>query len=459
MNTLITDVPYETELKLDDIIYVSDTTGTEETTPPEAYDEKGSMWWLKDAEYYDFYNAKNFYCYFDNRPDTVRSHYKYVTNRTHYLSEEIETLKKRVLGSDSLYVVIPYWMTDVYLNLPYSVSSRIKRFGYLGYIINPVSGTPEITNNWTSPNVMDFVPYKDKPYDLVAFCGDVQTTNRFLTNPAACRTFIYSILNYPGGMINRSDFESKPEGLNLYLPAFDFKEKRALTQLVKSLRLVIDSLCINDSVYIYRDKKKVLNKDLGFYLTFSKQAAVEHSGFISGLQCFVDSVYFADFDSLGVSSRVLWNDGTIDTSSVFTRVTNPFYLLRIPYKTLEPGMNNNDVWQLMDCDYASGRWGLFFCIAFCILCLIIALIVMRYISVPFNVYIEKYYTFVALLMITLVMEFAVFFFFMIEALSPQIIFFDLETGNMTHLMLIALPVIPILLYFLILKLNKREPLP
>lgn len=48
---------------------------------------------------------------------------------------------------------------------------------------------------------------------------------------------------------------------------------------------------------------------------------------------------------------------------------------------------------------------------------------------------------------------------MIEALSPQVIFFDLDTGNMTYLALIGLPVLPILLYFFILKLNNREQLP
>lgn len=156
---------------------------------------------------------------------------------------------------------------------------------------------------------------------------------------------------------------------------------------------------------------------------------------------------------------MICNDGTVDTSSVFTRIANPFYLFRIPYKTIDPGEDNGDIWKLMECDYASGRWGLFFCIAFCIVSAIVALVVMRYISVPFNVYIEKYYTLVVLLMITLVMEFGVFFFFMIEALSPQVIFFNLETGSMTYLALIGLPVIPILLYFLIQKLNKREPLP
>ena len=459
MNTLVTDVSYETAQKLDDIIYVPDTTGTEEVTTPEIYDEKGNMGWLKEADYYDLYNVKNFYCYFDNRSNAGSGHYKYVTDTTRYYSAEVETLKERILRCDSLYAMIPYWMTDVYLGLPLAVSSRVKRYGYLGYVINPISGTPEITNNWASPNLMDFVPYKDKPYDLVAYCGDAQSTNRFLTNPEARRKFIYSIMNYPGGLINRSDYASKPEGLNIFLPAFDFKEKRALTQLVKSLSLVIDSLCINDTIHIYRDAKRALNRDLGFFLTFSKKAAAKHSGFISGLQCFVDSVYFADFDSLGISSRILYNDGSIDTSSVFTRMSNPFYLFRIPFKTIEPGVNDSDIWQLMDCDYASGQWGLFFSIDLCILFLILALFIMRYISVPFNVYIEKYYTFFVLLLITLIMEFCVFFFFMIEALSPQVIYFDLETRSMAYLVLIALPIVPILFYFLILKLNKREPLP
>ena len=459
MNTLITDVPYETELKLEDVIYTPDTTGTEEATPPEVYDEKGSMGWLKEAEYYDLYNVKNFYCYFDNRPDSVRTRYKYVTRRTRYMAAEVETLCNRILSSDSLYTMIPYWMTDVYLNLPREASSRIKRFGYLGYVIDPVNGTPAITNNWTSPNLMDFAPYKDKPYDLVAFSGDTQSTNKFLNNPAACRTFIYMLLNYPGGMINRSGFEKKPDGLNLFLPAFDFKEKRALTQLVKSLSIVIDSLCVDDTVHVYRDAEKVINRDLGLFLTFSRKAATEQSDYISGLQCFVDSVYFVDFDSLGVSSRVLWNDGSIDTSSVFTRITNPFYLFRIPYKTVRPGMGNDEIWELMDCDYASGQWGLFLFIFLVILCMIIGMVVLPYISVPFHVYLQKYSTLVVLLMITLVMELGVFFFFMIEALSPQVIFFNLETGNMTYLMLIGLPVVPILLYILVLKLNKREPLP
>lgn len=451
MNTLITDVPYDTGIKLDEIVYTSDTTQTDEVTPPEVFHPEGTMGWLKEAEYYDLYNVKNFYCYFDNRPDTLRNRFKYTTRVSRHFNNEVASLSAQMLQSDLSYVYIPYWMIDVYLKVPSTVSSHIHRFGYPGYIIDPTSGTPSLTNGWNSVNVMDFAPYSDRRFDLVAYCGDPSSTNRFLTNREACRRFIYSVLSYPDGMINRSGGAHKPDGLNLYLPAFDFSQKRALTRLVKSLSLVIDSLRVNDSVHVYS------NLDLS--LTFSSQAATRHSGFISGLQCFVDTVYYADFDSLGLAREVVYNNGSIDTSSVFTRIVNPFYLFRIPYKEIRPGVNDADLWQLMDCDYASGRWGLFLVIDLCIILLVIAFVVARCTSVEVNIYAEKYSTLVVLSMITLVMEFGVFFFFMIEALSPQVIFFDLETGSLTYLTLIALPILPILLYFLLLKLSKREPIP
>lgn len=467
MNTLITDVPYETEVKLDEIVYTSDTTQTDEVTAPEAFDERGTMGWLKEAERYDLYNVKNFYCYFDNRPDTLRNRYKYVTRVAEGFDREVAVLTESLRTSDPLYALIPYWMTDVYMQVPREVSSRIRRYGYPGYVINPLSGTPELTNNWNSPNVMDVAPYKDIRYDLVAFCGDAASTNRFLINRQACHRFIHTVFSYPGGMINRTGGAHKPSGLNLYLPEFDFTEKRALTQLVKSLSLVIDSLKTEDGRFIYGlppcpsdSSISTLNPEgIDFSLTFSRRAATHEAGFISGLQCFVDTVYFVDFDSLGLAREVVYNNGSIDTSSVVTRVTNPFYLFRIPYKNVRPGVNDHDLWQLMDCDYASGQWGLFLCIDVFLIILVVAFFVLRATSVEVNVFVERYRTLVVLLMITLIIEFAVFFFFLIEALSPQVIYFDLETGQLTYLALIGLPVLPILLYFLILKLNDRNPVP
>lgn len=376
---------------------------------------------------------------------------EYITRVPEGFDNEVDSLTAGLKRSDLKYTLIPYWMTDVYLGLPPEYSSRMERVGYVGYVINPVSGMPELTNNWNSPNIMDFYPYSDKRYDLVAYCGDAISINRFLANADACRRFVYTVFNYPSGMINREQGIHKPSGLNVYLADFDFSEKRSLTQFVKSLSLVIDSFRVAGQGHVY--------ERLDLSLTFSQLAAARHAGFIAGLQCFVDTVYFADFDSVGLARKVIYNDGSIDTSTMVTKISNPFYLFRIPFKTIQPGVNDDDIWELADCDYASGQWGIFFCIGLCLLLVMGTVIVLRYMSVSFNMYLERYHTFIVLAMITIVIEWSVFFFFMIEALSPQVIYFDLETGSMTYLALIALPVLPILLYFLILRLNRNEQLP
>lgn len=454
MNTLISSVSSAVEEKLDEIVYISDSVGTSASTEPVIYDDGGSLSWLKEAEQNNLYNIKNYYCYFDSRPDTLRQKIRYTTQVTKNFESEVARLDSCVGHNAPFYSIIPYWMTDVFMALPAQTSScRIRRFGYPGYVINPVSGMPELNNNWGVYNLMDASPYSEKGFDLLAYCGDAASTNRFLTNPEACRRFIYTVFSYPSGMINRPSADSttalrKPLGLNLYLPEFDFSEKRALTQLVKSLSLVIDSFNVTGKGHVYGK--------MDLLLTFSKKAASDYAGFISGLQCFVDTVYFADFDAYGMAKEILTVDRPVDSISMAARISNPFYLFRIPYKSIKPGVNDGDLWQLSECDYASGQWGLYFCIDLGLIILLFVLTAMRYTSATFNRYAEQYRTFVALFFITLVMECAVFFFFMIEALSPQVIFFDLSGGSMTYLALIGLPILPIVAYIIALNVNRRR---
>lgn len=455
MNTLISSVSFALEDKLDEIVYIySDSADTPASTESMIYDDGGSLNWLQEAEQNNLYNLKNYYCYFDSRPDTLRQKMRYTTQVTKDFDREVARLDSCANCNNPFYSLIPYWMTDVFMALPEKSSSRrIRRFGYPGYVINPVSGMPELNNNWELYNLMDASPYKEKGFDLLAYCGDAASTNRFLTNPEACRRFIYTLFSYPWGMINRLPADTastlrQPQGLNLYLPAFDFSEKRALTQLVKSLSLVIDSFSVAGKGHVYGN--------LDLLLTFPKRAASDYAGFISGLQCFVDTVYFADFDAYGMAKEILTMDRPVDSISLAARISNPFYLFRIPYTRIQPGVNDGDIWQLSECDYATGQWGLFFCIDLGLIVLLFVLAVMRYTSTTFHRYVEQYRTFVTLLFITLAMECIVFFFFMIEALSPQVIFFDLSGGRMTYLVLIALPVLPIAAYIIALNMNRRR---
>lgn len=450
MNTIVTDLPYDTEAKLDSIVYLPDNTRTDTSTSPQVYDEYQVMNWLGEAEYYNLYNVKNFYCYFDNRPDSIRQHINHVIEVTAYNDAEVDSLMHRMEKSDLSYAMIPYWMTDLYLQLPVATSSHIARYGYLGYIINPLNGTAELMNSWGMSNMMDFLPYKDIPYDLVAYCGDEVSIRHFLENKDAQRRFIYNVLNYPDGILNRIGTCHKPSGLNLYLPISYFNEKRALVQFIKSLSLVMDSLNVGDSIHAYRD--------MDLSLTFPTEAA-RYSDFISGLECFVDKVYYADFDSLGLALKVNLNNRTDDNGSLFMRIVNAFYLFHLPYKIIRHGVNDGDVRQLMLCDYNAAMWGLFFFIDFVLLLALIAMLVLRISSVEYNLFITNYPILHILLNIFLIVEFFVFLFFMLEAVSPQVIFFHIDTGSLACLALIALPVLPILIYLLIDKLKRKYPIP
>jgi len=445
MNTLVTDLIYNVEEHLDYIVYNTDSV-PEQATPPEVYGSNYTKWALSEDNY-NLYNLKNYYCYFDNRSDSVRYKVKYTTRVTKAFDQEVEQLSRRVDASDPMYTIIPYWMTDVYLALPQEKAGRMKRFGYPGYIINPLSGGVELSNNWSSPNVMDFAPYAGINYDLVAYCGDAHSTNTFLSNADAQLQFIYTVFEPATGMINRNGFDRKPAGLNVYFPEFDFKEKRGFTQFIKSLSLVMDSLVVDST-------KKYANLDLS--ITFPSSANKEHSDFISGLHCFVDTVYYADFDEYGLARRIQYGD---DNSSILSRFVNPFYLFRIPYKKIHSGVNDDDLLELATCDYDAGMWGLFFVIDIILILIVLTLIFLRYTSPEMNRYMEMYPTGVTLLFITLIMEICVFFYFTIEALSPQVIFFDIGVSDRDYLSLIGLPILPIILYFLFKYLYKEQPIP
>ncbi len=450
MNTIVSDIPDDIEEFLELVVYNTDSIN-EKTLEPVMYGDEKVIQWQLSPNNQNLCNIKNFYCYFDNRPDSLQRKVRYTTEVTKDFNMEVNDLSSALDAADLSYVMIPYWMTDVYLSLPEHQSRQIHRYGYPGYIINPISGGVELNNNWSSLNMMDFGPYSAIRYDLVAFCGDSLSTDYFLGNRDAWELFIYNIFDPEKGMINRKDSAfHQPSGLNIYFPEFNFRKKRAMKQFVKSLSLVIDSLTIDS-------KKKYSKLDLS--LTFSRQAAVRESDYLSGLTCFVDTIYFADFDANGLTDKLRFSDGTIDTSSVWAKIINPFYLFRIPYKTIQPGINDGDLMSVAHSDYSSGRWGIYFIITILSVIALLALLIFRYFSPLINRYMESHHTAMVLLMITLVMEIFVFFFFTIEALSPQRIIFDMAKDDSLHLLLIALPLIPIALYLAFINLRRDNILP
>lgn len=448
MNTLVTDLLYDVEEHLEEIVYTPDSV-SESAMPPEVYGSE----YMKQAlsrDNYNLYNLKNYYCYFDNRPDSIRHKVKYATRATKAFDAEVAQLSAHIDTADLGYVMIPYWMTDLYLALPQEKSSRIHRFGYPAYIINPLSGGVELSNNWASPNVMDFLPYANTNYDLVLYSGDARSTNTFLSNMDARLQLVYTLFDPTTGMINRNGFKHKPSGINVYFPEFDFKMKREMTLFIKELSMVIDNFVI---------ESKEVYENLDLSITLPKHSMEQHSDYLSLLQCFADTIYYADFDEYGLTSRLIYNDGSVDTSSLLSRLVNPFYLIRLPYNPVKEGINDGDVVTVAQCSYRTTKWELFLIIDIVLIISLLLTFILRMTSPIVNRYMELYPTGMRLLSITLIMEIFVFFYFTIEALSLQVIFFDFDADSSGYLFLMALPIIPILLYFLFRRLYADRPIP
>lgn len=448
MNTLVTDLLYDVEDHLEEIVYTPDSVA-ESAMPPEVY---GSNY-MKHAlsrDNYNLYNLKNYYCYFDNRPDSIRHKVKYTTRVTKAFNAEVDQLTTRIDSADLGYVMIPYWMTDVYLALPQERTSRIHRFGYPAYIINPLSGGIELSNNWNSLNVMDFAPYANTNYDLVIYCGDAHSTNTFLSNMEAQLQLVYNLFDPATGMIHRNGFEHKPSGIHVYFPEFDFTQKRQMTLFIKTLSMVIDNFAIG--------KDKVYSK-LNLSITFPTHSIAQHGDYLSLLQYLTDTIYYADFDEYGLTSYLIYNDGSVDTSSLFSRFMNPFYLVRLPYQPVKEGVNDGDLLTVAQCSYRTTKWELFLIIDIVLILLLLLTFILRFTSPIVNRYMELYPTGMRLLSITLIMEIFVFLYFTIEALSLQVIFFNFDADSSGYLFLIALPIIPIWLYFLFQHIYKDRPIP
>jgi len=470
MNMLASSISDSVEIKIDSIVSIYIDEGLSQNVSSESMDK-----WIEDNSNRNLYNLKSYFIYVENKK---RPNADQTTEVNKTLQMETDSLVNK-LKNRCPYVVVPYWKTNAYKRLMQMASQGSNRFmirrnlqylAYLGYVIDPQSGMPLLNTSWgDSLNS----PFGRRKYDLMVMVTGTSSTDSFLVRSDCWKTTIKQIFNYPAGVVNDPGII----GVNFYFPDYSFEEKKAMTQFVKTVSLVVDSFRVKDKGLVYGDKKmKNGNKDLNLFLTFSRKMKEEHYDFIQGLQGFVDGIYYVDFDESGIPYmkeekekenldyeldshyEIVYDSGITDTSSFVSRMINPFYLLRIPYECVDE-VSSGNLNLLVDCDYDSGRWGVFLTIEVILILLLISYFVLTNYSTEIYALKTQFNTFFVLLLITLVAESIVFFIFMLEALSPQRFLFAFKENSMIHLTGIFLPILPMVIYFLVRKLavNKRIP--
>lgn len=388
------------------------------------------------------------------RPYGYQRMWRWEQLRSEYCSgrEFRDSLFQALNMRKSSYLICPWWLEDLYCD-PLVAAVCRGGIGYVGYVLDPLTGTPELTNEWnndTRNGILNDSMYRNIPYDLVVYCRTGEAFDRFLLSERARLNFLQKVFEWPDGLINRKHLNKKPRGINLFLPDLSFREKRAFTQFMKSVSMVIDSLCTG-GVYPYAGKNCML------YITLPTQG-LEEMNFLSGITKFVDNIYFADYNEYGVAVATA---GTLTSNNDPTQLTvklfNEFYLFNLSNKSREGEGCCNDIVALAQADYDIFQWKKYFYLDIVLGFTLLALVILYNLHSPFYILVDRNRWLIAPVIITLVTEIIIVFLYMLEAISKDILLFDMNgTG---HYWLLALPLVFILLNVLLRLVNQRKIIP
>lgn len=351
------------------------------------------------------------------------------------------------------YLICPWWLEDLYTD-PVVAGCCRNGFGYVGYVLDPVSGKPALTNEWRNRMeqcLLNDSAYRDVPVDLVVLCRDGQAFDQFLCSQQARLNFLHQVFDWPNGAINQLHGDKRPRGIHFYLPEVTFREKRAFMQFVKSVSMVIDSLQVEDGVRPYTGDRCML------YITFATEARRELN-FLSGVAVFVDEIYFADYNEYGVVETPYYVLNTKnDPTQLMVKLFNQFYLFH-PWHRAQSGENGNrEIDYLAQADYDNFQWVTYFYLEIALLLSCLLLIVLYNFYSPFYMLVDRNRYWVAPVLITLVSEVVILFLYILEALSKDDILFSMTDSR--HLWLLAFPIVLVGLYILFRLLNQRRVVP
>lgn len=358
-----------------------------------------------------------------------------------------DSLRQYTRGKVYKDVICPWWVEDLYR--PDVIQARFQRIGYVGYVLDPLTGSPLLTNSWNDSTLFG-AAWQNIPVDLVVYCNGADAFDYFLKCDSARLTFLKTVFDPEDGLINKRHFGRRPAGLHFYLPNFSFREKKAFMRFVCAVSMVIDHYCRNEERPYAGDK---------CWLTFTfSPSARNELDYLSGVLGLADEIHFVTYDEYGlpVATPEVYTYRN-DPTSVLYRVYNQFYLFSFFSDVVSDTECCSDIARLSQASYSEHNWKFYLLLDFAlVLALIISVLAYNLYS-PFYMLVERYRSFIIPVLITLVTEIIIVFLYMVEALSPNELLFSLDEG--THLYLLALPLLFIVLHIGLKMLGGRRELP
>lgn len=348
------------------------------------------------------------------------------------------------------------------MKLSDSTAAKINRVECLECAMDPSNGAMAILDNWQKKAcVADYPPYNHKPFDLMVLFRGTETTDRFLSSKDDQLQFIKSLLEPEKGIMLRHQTLRNPNGVNLYFPDYNFKQKRDLVQFCKSISFVIDSFCVNgEKIY----------SDYDLTLTFPILAR-KHMGFLSILLKYriVDRLCFVDYDEWGVpvtscndpdnpedgERKMVIYEGDYD-SSLFDNLWNSLFYLLNPFpfgdELLTSCSDNID--ELTNAQFTSPVL-LYLMATFIVLTLGLLVVIVFYLTYSkFYIYIRHKQRYMVPVLLTWISEILLVLYLITNVVSSR------ETFDIwTQLFILFLPFIFFILSATPFSRHEKEPLP
>ncbi|GEM_PF-3885313 len=236
--------------------------------------------------------------------------------KTPALSAQMGYYFNHLASADDSYMIYPFWMGREFKNIPVDTKlGKIKRLGYLGYILNGKTGESITTYSWAVKNVVDAEIFKDIPVDLILFCRSKEHTKQFLLSDSLQNICIKEFFT----RVERKRKKSrKADGVNIYFPEFNVSQTNDLLHFVNTFTEYAQS------VTGYGKGMFAINVTLPFKLK-------THQVKLSVIKEAVDELYYADYNSFGVEIEEPAPKKPLEQSLIKTITFLKAYDRYIPY--------------------------------------------------------------------------------------------------------------------------------
>jgi hypothetical protein len=299
----------------------------------------------------------------------------------------------------------------------------------------------------------DIVDRKQSVRNEILFtCKGADDTDHFLRNPVAITRVILGMFTF---MQEQESFEStKIKGINLYFPDFTFRDKRAMLQFVKSVRIIMDAS------YCFKPPKTRLNvtfltlkgtKDLDkAFLYALMQEATEviclHEDFIDS--CYVNGNSITSLKELDVN--------------LIDQIVSHYYIARYYTGPIDISKSNlicfskQVIGPYLQADYSENTWEIFLLLLLLTVFLIILVVVLYYTCLSVSTFMNKYIESVVLVSVMLLLELLALAITTFQHMSEDDNFSQLQKHP---LLLFSLPFVIVLVIPMLKGISKKRRIP